>query len=487
MLLQGLRLSKEALFKASVMRSVIANGFPKFEPKAETVRRVGGLRPPSPLDNPRVLFVLGFSFIVALSLLTWPLLPRRYEAPATIVLLAPQPTSLAGNADVPRGPVDDDVIQSEIDLIGSRILASRVAKVVGVDQDPEFNETKGLINRAKRSASQIPFIGYLFPLPPVDADEARRHLESHLLVSRDRRSYTVKLGYWSNDASKAAQLTRELLREYMNFRTQRSRETIERTTSWMDKRVNALRADAERSQGKVQSFLDESGLIDAGLQTSLEQQLAAMSSELAQVRTRAIDADTRVASLLEAQVAGKLQDAPDVIASTTVQKLKDLMASADAKPGAWAPEARALSDQIMLEANRIVAAAQSDASLWERRKALLEIEIKRIRDEMTVRRRAMTHLEDLQRDAKADRTVLEESLIRAKGQTAMSASVEPEIEVLAFPETPLRAAFPDPLLMAIGTILVASIAGFALARRPRTANVFSATMSSVRRLAKAVA
>ena len=204
-----------------------------------TARRLAATRYSRPWLSLLTRFAIGFFTVVFLAAVSWPFLPRRYEAVATIIM---RPTEQGGDQE--GGPpfrqmLDDGAIQSEIDRISAPELAEQVIARLDLRDDPEFVK---------------PSVFFLSPIKKVDLP---RLLGSHLSVSRDKRSYSLKLGYWSNDPIKAAAMTRALVEVYLEDQLVRKREAVEDLTRWLESRTNALRAKLETSETAANHFLVE--------------------------------------------------------------------------------------------------------------------------------------------------------------------------------------------------------------------------------------
>ena len=257
-------------------------------------------------------FFFGFSVVVAASAIVWPFLPRRYEATATIILHPADAVTSPENTQFMRQSLDESAIQSEIDRLASPALMSPVIAQYQLTSDSEFNS--GVLSWFKQK---------LFgQSSPSDIDLRQRILE-HLTVSRERRSYTVRFGFRSSDRYKAAAMAETLLKAYLADQLVRKRELIANLTGWLSERVDQLRTKAEASQQAVNDFLVQSGLIDKGADISLEHELATLSAEAALAQSRMMDAQSRADALTELQKAGKLDSAPEVLASPFIQRLKE--------------------------------------------------------------------------------------------------------------------------------------------------------------------
>jgi polysaccharide biosynthesis transport protein len=395
-------------------------------------------------------FLTGFSIVIIASAMAWPFLPRRYEATATIILHPRDPESSSDTPQFMRQPLDESAMQSEIDRIASPTLAATVVAKHSLSADPEFN--RGWTSWFSKSA-------------PSDA-ALRQRLLAHLSVSRDRHSYTVKFGFESSDPVKAAALTDTLLKAYLAAQLERERQTINDLTDWLVEQVSLLRAKSDASQQAVRDFLVESGLIDTGAKISLEHQLATLSTEAALTKSRTADAQARANALSDLQKAGKLDGAPEVVASPVIQILKEKMAGGRSTVSPVEAPQNAIEAQIAAEADHIIQSAKTEARASSEREAALQSAIKIIRDEMIKMQKSELRLAILRRDADADRTALDNALVRLAGQTARAKAVVPHVDIMASPEVPIRPVSPNPFLAVLGSLMAACLAGAAMVWRP---------------------
>ena len=418
---------------------------------------LGASRHKSDLTSSRfhaLRFVAGFSVVVIASASAWPYLPRRYEATTTITLHPTDLESSSNSVQFMRHPLDENAVQSEIDQIASPKLAAVVIAQHSLAADPEF-----------AGRSKLWFLLGAVQGAVTEAD-LRQRLLKHLSVSKDRHSYTVKFGFMSSDPVKSAALTDTLLKAYLADQLARKREKIDAVTAWLRERVDLLRAKSDASQRAVKDFLTESGLIDTGARSSLEQQLSTLSSEEALAKSRTFEAQARAEALSDLQKAGKLDAAPEVLASPVIQKLKEAVTGARSSVALVDTPQRAFDQQVAVEAERILRAAKTEAAVAMAREVALQHSIKTIRDEIMRRQYSELRLDVLRRDAASDRTALDDALVRLAGQTARADAVTPDVDVIDPPEAPIYPAFPNPVLAFLGSLLAACLTGAAMVWRP---------------------
>jgi len=419
----------------------------------------GGSRSKAELGSWRfylLRFCWGFSVVAVAFAMAWPWLPRRYESTATVILRPTDPESETDSAQFMRQPLDDGAMQSEIDLIESPALATAVIEKHSLASDPEFRS---------RWAGLFGFTDTLSDL--------RRRFLARLSVTRDRRSNTVKFGFRSSDPDKAAALTDTLLKAYVAAQLDRKRKTIENLTTLLTDQVRLLRLKSDASQRVLEEFLSQSGLIDAGAKIALEKELSTLSTEAANAKAKAIDAQAHAKALSEMQKTGKLDGAPEIVASPVIQHLKEKLAAGKSAvlPGDHQQRLQpSISDgiesQIAAEANRIVQSVKTEAAVSMEGEAALESAIKTIRNELIKRQHSELRLAVLRREAESDRKALDNALARLAGQTARANAVVPYVDVIAVPEAPSRPITPNPLLAVLGTLLLGSLAGAAMVWRP---------------------
>ena len=155
--------------------------------------------------SPLTRFASGFILVVMCSLAAWPFLPRRYESTVTLILRATDEAGPISHGQALKQLLDEGAVQSELDVMASLPLSADVMDRLNLNTDPEFTKSSGSL--FNRSATTL--------LEPA------REVQNHVVVSRDRRSYTVRLGYWSSDPAKSVRMADALATAYLDRQVQR--------------------------------------------------------------------------------------------------------------------------------------------------------------------------------------------------------------------------------------------------------------------------
>ncbi len=404
-----------------------------------------------------IRFMAGFGAVVATSVVVWPLLPRRYEASASVILHASEQDD--AQTGIKQGILDDGAIQSEMDRMSSPLLIDQAMSRIDIAKDPAFS-SQGFISR------------YLSGLVPgwrtnePDLAKIRNTLRERISIARERRSYTLKLSIWDRDGHRAANLANALVDVYIDDQINRKRDAMEAQKLRLEQRASMLRASHQSALEAVRAFMQQTGISDRGDGAELQNQLTTLSAELAQSRARAIEAKVRFEALERMQRLGVLLNAPEVLSAPSVQKARDLYAAARAKPANLAVETSNLLAQVDEEAQRVVHAAEQEAATWRAREDMLRNEVASIRGEMVRRRLDELRLDELRRDAVSDETALTDALAKLKAQLGRTKAIQPDADLVGRAEAARNAAFPSLVLTAIGTLLLAGLAGAFASARP---------------------
>lgn len=428
-------------------------------------------------------FVIGGATVMAAAAIAWPAIPRIYESTATLVL---RPTNMEGQTDVAeasRQPLDESFILSDLDRLHSVALAQTVIDTHQLAQDEEFRAKPGATRKVQIFAMNL--LGAVLPetwargfIPPApqllhdgtdtvnaasrDETQLRENLWRQMVIDRDRQSYTVKVGFRSSDPEKAMALTDTLIGAYLKAQVMRKVDNADAMNKLLSDRVDEARRRAEASQAEMEDFLDASGLIDQGVQISLEAQLSTLSTELANTRAQLIDFRTRADSLLAMKAAGTLDSAPEVLASPTIRQLNQSLTESMSRLAVMPTEARSISKQAEIERDRIVTSVRVEADNWAERERLLTDEIGKIRQTMVDRRKASLRLDELRLKADNDTQVLADALTRMKTRGPSTEALKPDAEVMSPATVPDKPVFPILPLYIAGALGAALLAGAAM-------------------------
>ena len=423
-------------------------------------------------------FFDGAASVLVMAAVAWPFLPPVFESTATLVL---RPTDMEGQANYPlavRQPLDESFILSELDVFRSEAISDAVVNTHRLAFDDEFMSKPGVATKVAGLASGL--FGNLVTESIAREDPKVRLVETDrsggevtligvkeklldkMVLRRDRQSYTVRVGFRSNDPEKAAAMTNTLVHAFLASQVERKAQNADAMKGLLKDRIDEAQREADRSSAAVEQFMISSGLIDQGEQIALEAQLRALSDELATAQARLIDAQTRANSLARMQAANTLESAPEVLASPTIQRLNQSLTESMSRLAVMSTESRNILKQAADERDRIVRSARVEADNWVERESRLVSEVARIRRAMVEREKSTLQLEQLRRQASIDAELLNDAHTRAAARAMATGALKPDAEVISQPIAPDKAVFPNVILYGIGSMGLAGLAGAAM-------------------------
>jgi len=235
-------------------------------------------------------------------------LPPSYRAEA-VLLFAPadppghppgDPTRAAAPTERPG---DRRHLASEIELIRSHSLLTRVVQDAGLLYDPAFNpmlaRAPGLLER----------LGLRAPPPPETLRLSRQRaatlaaLRERLEVRPVGQSRALSLTVEAPTAAGAARAANAVAEVYLSRAQDRARDTRAAATAWLDRRVGDLRRRVQAADAAVADFRIESGLAERGPENAGTQRVGELNRALARARAEAADAQVRL-RLLDAPGRG---------------------------------------------------------------------------------------------------------------------------------------------------------------------------------------
>jgi len=285
-------------------------------------------------------------------------------------------------------------------------------------------------------------------------------------VANDLRSYSVTVSFESRDPEKAARIANAVAERYIDNQLQLKLDATKRANAWLTDRLSELREKLRQSQQKVEDFKAQSNLIETTGQSLARQQLGELNSQLVLVRTDRARLESELAQLKTLEADGGLDHAPELIASPMVLRLRDQEAtlltrqaelSQAGQPGRELAAVDAavamIRTSIALEGKRIIAATDSQLTAAKQRESTIADYIAALRGEVVEQSRAQVRLAELQRDADADRAILETFLTRSKETAGQNAFEEPDARIISPADLPVRPTSPH-----VGTAVAAAFA-----------------------------
>ena len=399
----------------------------------------------------RKAFITAFAVTVFAAIVVALLLPKRYDATATILIDARDEQTMAPAHMSPRERAG--YIFTQMELIASGKVAHRVVRDLKLTQDPQMREDWEKDTGGTGSLEEWISASLLEKLK-VDSGA------SNIIIVK----------YSSNDAKKSAVIANAFAKAYLDtaldLRTEPSREAA----TWFDEQVKGLRADVKNAQAKLSAYQKEKGIAGGDERMDVEYtRMAELNGELGRAKAATLDAETRYKQAQELVKDGvSLEAFPDVLANGYITTIKGALQGAEARlkeqsevygPNhptfqRTAAEVESLRERLQVESKKLVASLGNAVAQSKQRVEELQSSLAAQQDRIMKMRDGRIDLAVLTRDLDSAQRAYETALARAIQVRVDSKVRQTNLAMLTPATEPLRAAFPKVGLISSLSILV---------------------------------
>lgn len=327
--------------------------------------------------------------------------------------------------DADRPNLDEETVASQVELISSTNILKQVAQTLDLAKLAEFDET---VNMSPLSRVLILFglKGDPNEIPPEE--RVLKKMREKLNVYRVEGSRVIGIEFSSRDAKLSAAVPNAIADAYIAMQRTAKQETNSEATDWLAPEIADLSKRVKDAEAKVAEYRAQSDLLigqnNAVLAT---QQLSEMSSELSRVRANRASAEATAQAVRKAlQSGGSLDSFPEVQASAAIQRLRDREGQIKSDIADLSttllenhPRIRSLRSQladidrqIRGEAQNVLAALVTQAQTAQERENQLVTDLNRLKAESARAGEEQVELNALEREAAAQRQLLESYLTR---------------------------------------------------------------------------
>lgn len=367
-----------------------------------------------------------------------------------VVMLETDQKSVVDLESVVGGLTGDSIeVNSELEVLKSRGLMGKVVDKLDLVSDPEFNEAlqlpsavDGLKDQVKAllgaTDAPVQITGDL--LEKITRDGVITELLERVSVRNVAQSLVFQVTVTTETPTKSAVIADTIVDLYILNQIEVKFDATEQATSWLTTRVAELQIQLETAEAKVTEFNASTALISPEVLQAQEIQLKDLRERILVAKTSEQAADVRYTELTA--VEGRTAQAEQ----SGDPQLYRLLAQLDSQPTA-AAAFDSLFQRLLaragLEARR---AAQQVASLEQSEKSLSEQVAQQNTDLIT--------LQQLSRDAEANRLLYEYFLTRLKETSAQEGIQKADSRMLSRAVIPQRPSEPKKsLILAMSGIL----------------------------------
>lgn len=409
--------------------------------------------------------VLGATFAVLL------FVPKMYESSAGLLVeqrvnaLTRTPNEQPATPSIPV----EAMMSSQIELIKSRDTLLSVIDSENLRSVPELTGA---------GASPVSLVMQLLGRGPEDKslDEVvLRNLNERLTVVRERDSAVISILVRTTDPELSARIANAIANAHVRRRAALSLSDTAEASGWLEQEIERLRVKVREAETAVANYRVDNDLFSGGNNTSLlDQQLSSVATQITAAQERKNTAQSRANLIRNLLDAGQpIDGVPDVRSSVVVQQLTQSKATLQGELAqrssallpshptikALTAQIREVGQQIALEGRRVADALESEAEIEANVEASLRDDLTRSKLSVSTATRNTVALESLQREAKAQRDLLESYLLRhgdAQSRTETS-SAFPDVRVVTVAAPAVQPASPKTAMVlgAVGFVALA--------------------------------
>ncbi|MDE2446681.1 MAG: hypothetical protein KGO94_10910 [Alphaproteobacteria bacterium] len=372
----------------------------------------------------------------------------------------------------PQSPIDERLITSQVSVLKSGDLYGRVVDQLKLPELPEFNPA--LRNSSFLKTLMIAAGFADDPAQYTPRQNAIKAMAAKVTVSSIQDSNIITITSRMNDKKAAADVSNELAEAYVASTRQSDTDSTDRARQWLGTQISDLRQKVSESENAVEKYRAEAGLLKGQTVTLGTQQISELNSQITVAETASGEATARANEIRSMLNAGSLDSSIDVLNSPLIQNLREQQAAAARKVSelsatylpnhpkmiAAQKEYASINTEIRKEALKVVSSLQGQAKVAKQRAEALKANLEAMKGRESGANISDVKLKSLERDAQANRTLLESMLARyADASSRQDSSQQPSKARII-----QRAAVaPTPYFPKVGpTIFLTTLAGLAL-------------------------
>ncbi|WP_455272021.1 GumC family protein [Rhizobium herbae] len=403
------------------------------------------------------------------------LMSPEYQGEARLLIESRQAEFSGANQAQPQtadSPFDESGISSQVQVLRSADLIKQVAREMKLYELPEFDPT----TNPSAISDVLVMLGIKknpLDLPPEE--RVLKEFQKKLQVYQVEKSRVIAMQFTSEDPKLAATIPNAMAKVFLSLQSGAKLDSNSEASRWLEPEIANLREKVRDAEAKVADYRASSDLLLTGETggTFATKQLNDISTELARVRGERANAEARAENVRTALASGRAVDTlNDVVASPMIQRLKETESNIqgqiadlsttllDGHPRlkGLKSQLQGIRTQILSETKKILGSLENEANVSQLRERQLVAQLNTLKATSAKAGEDEVGLRALEREATAQRQLLETYLARYREATSRSGenAAPADARVISQAVEPTEASFPKVLPITI----VAAFASF---------------------------
>ncbi|MBR0953083.1 GumC family protein [Bradyrhizobium canariense] len=433
------------------------------------------------------------------------LVTPRYKSESRILIDGRENVFLRPNSDraEERQALDAEAVTSQVQLVLSRDLAREIIKKNKLAERPEFDPVLQGISPLKSLAALVGIGRDPFSMTPEERvlDAYYERLQAYAVD----KSRVIVIEFQSADPDLAVRVANSIADGYLVLQQDARQDQARNASQWYAGRIDELRRNVSEAEAKAEEFRSKSSLFIGTNNTTLSnQQMGEINTQLNNARALKADAESKSRMIREMIQSGKPIESSEVLNSESMRTpsqqrvaLRAQLAEQSSTLLGNHPRIKELKaqladldTQIRDEAAKLARTLENDARAASGRVQELSANLDQLKKQATSTNGQDVQLRALEREAKAQRDLLETYLAKYREantrETIDTAPTDGRIISRAIvsnmPAYPKK--LPIVLIATIATLLLSSgvvVTGELLRQTaPRAVAVFASTQTQTR-------
>jgi uncharacterized protein involved in exopolysaccharide biosynthesis len=379
------------------------------------------------LWSKRAWIIVPTALAAVLSMAAVNLVTPRYKSEARILVDGRENVFLRPNGErnEERSALDAEAVTSQVQLLLSRDLAREIIKKNRLAELPEFDPVL-------RGFSPLRSLLALFGIgrDPLLLTPEERVLDAYsdrFTAYAVDKSRVIVIEFQSRDPELAARVANSIAEGYLVLQQGARREQAKSASQWLSGEIDNLRMKVAEAESRVEDFRAKSSLFVGINNTTLSnQQMGELNTQLNNARALKSDTEARARLIREMLLSGKPIEVSEVLNSELMRRLSEQRVTLraqlaeqsstllDGHPRIKELKAQLtdLEHQLREEASKISRSLDNDAHIAGGRVEGLIASLEQLKKQATSSNGQDVQLRALEREAKAQRDLLESYLAK---------------------------------------------------------------------------
>ncbi|MDE5446612.1 lipopolysaccharide biosynthesis protein [Bradyrhizobium sp. CSA207] len=356
------------------------------------------------------------------------LVTPRYKSESRILIDGRENVFLRPSSDrsiEERQALDPEAVTSQVQLVLSRDLARDIIKKNKLAERPEFDPVLQGISPLKSLAALVGIGRDPFSMTPEERvlDAYYDRLQAYAVD----KSRVIVVEFQSADPELAVRVANSIADGYLVLQQNARQDQARNASQWLAGEIENLRKKVSDAETKAEDFRSKSSLFVGTNNTTLSnQQMGEVNTQLNNARAMKADAESKARLIREMLQSGKPIEASEVVNSELMRRLLEQRVTLRAQLAEQSStllgnhprikELKAqlgdLDNQIRDEAAKISRSLENDARIASGRVDGLTASLEQLKKQATSTNGQDVQLRALDREAKAQRDLLETYLAK---------------------------------------------------------------------------